>query len=155
MLIAALLLLAPAAGEPVNAAVAEALREVAPNASKAACKSAEAEAIVVCGRQGSPYRIDPVVLGAQRAAEAPPGKKSDIAAASKGTMQCVGLNNCGAGTVPLVAAALAAAKAAALAAQGEDWREAFRTGPTGYQRYEQSKSQKPRLHVRVGGSSAN
>ena len=133
--------------------MAQALREAAPNGTKAACTSADTEAIVVCGREGSPYRIDPVVLDAQRAGQAVPSKRSDIAAASKGSAQCVGLNDCGAGTIPLVGAALAAAKAAALAAQGEDWRDAFRTRPDGYKTYEQARSRKPRLRIGAGTAS--
>lgn len=104
------------------------------------CKTNDAEDVVVCGRSKRAYRIDPEVLAASRAADSQP-PKPPIETAT--TDRCVG-PHCGGATIPLVRMALAAAKAAALAAQGDDWREAFRTHPDQYQIYEQSKGDNQR-----------
>jgi len=99
------------------------------------CKNGSPDEVVVCGRSKRAYRIDPDVLAATRAADAqPPKPPIETATADR----CVG-PHCGGATIPLVRMALAAAKAAALAAQGDDWREAFRTHPDQYQVYQQSK----------------
>jgi hypothetical protein len=129
----------PALGEALSAATQP------PN-----CKS-DATQVVVCGRADHKYRIDPNVLAATRAAEAPPPKpKLD---ASK-EIACVG-PNCGGGDyVPLVGMALTAIKAAELAAQGDDWREAFRTHPDQYRAYQESQeSGKPHVNIAITAGS--
>ena len=100
------------------------------------CKSHNTQDVVVCGRSRRAYRIDPAVLASTRAAEAQP-PKPPIERAS--TAPCVG-PRCGGATIPLVGMALTAVKAAALAAQGDDWREAFRTHPDQYEVYKQRKA---------------
>ena len=100
------------------------------------CASSDPSEVVVCGRSGLKYRIDPVVLAATRATEAPPPKPELDATHVAG---CVG-PNCGGGTIPLVGMALTALKAAELAAAGDDWRDAFRTHPDSYSVYQDAKS---------------
>lgn len=100
------------------------------------CKETDPTEVVVCGRSPQRYRIDPDVLAAARAAEAPPPKPSLDATTAN---PCVG-PNCGGATIPLVAMALTAIKAAELAAEGDDWKEAFRTHPDQYKAYQQSKA---------------
>src|SRR3954447_13436788 len=77
MVIALLIWAAQAASPPAAPAavpeLASALRVENRNSSEA-CKSKPAAEIVVCKRQGSPYRIDPTVLQAQRAHAALPPK---------------------------------------------------------------------------------
>jgi hypothetical protein len=93
----------------------------------------------VCGRSQAPYRIDPDVLAATRAAEARPPKPPVGSAPPE---QCTGAN-CGGGSyVPLVGMTLTALKAAELAAQGEDWREAFRTRPDQYRLYQEQQAKR-------------
>jgi hypothetical protein len=97
------------------------------SAEKLACKDDDPKAVVVCGPSQQQYRIDPAVLAATRRAEAlPPKLPVDATAAD----HCSG-PNCGGGSyVPLVGMALTALKAVKLAADGDDWRDAFRTRPT-------------------------
>ena len=109
------------------------------------CKSSDPTAVVVCGRSQQRYRIDPNVLAAARAAEAPP-PKPELDATNANT--CVG-PNCGGATIPLVAMALTALKAAELAAEGDDWKEAFRTHPDQYEAYQASKAKKGRISIGV------
>jgi hypothetical protein len=103
----------------------------------ATCKETDPNEVVVCGRSPQRYRIDPNVLAASRAAEAPAPKSSLDATTANAA--CVG-PDCGGATIPLVALALTAIKAAELAAQGDDWKEAFRTHPDQYKAYQQSKA---------------
>ncbi len=109
------------------------------------CKSSDPTAVVVCGRSQQRYRIDPNVLAAARAAEAPP-PKPELDATNANT--CVG-PNCGGATIPLVAMALTALKAAELAAEGDDWKEAFRTHPDQYKAYQASKAKKGKISIGV------
>jgi hypothetical protein len=108
------------------------------------CKDTDPTEVLVCGRSPQRYRIDPNVLAATRAAEAPPPKPSLDATSAN---PCVG-PNCGGATIPLVAMALTAIKAAELASEGEDWKEAFRTRPDQYEEYQQSKA-KGRISIGV------
>ena len=109
------------------------------------CKSDDATTVVVCGRSQQRYRIDPVVLEATREAEAPPPKPNLDATAAPG---CIG-PNCGGGMIPLVAMALTAVKAAVLASQGDDWRDALRTHPDAYRQYEDAKARTSRISIGV------
>jgi hypothetical protein len=113
-----------------------------------ACKSADASEVIVCGRSRERYRIDPSVLAATRAANALPPKPpitGDVPDAS-----CAGAMNCAGGSyVPLVGIALTALQAAELAADGDDWRDAFRTHPDQYRAYQNAKAKKGGVSIGV------
>lgn len=113
--------------------------------SKERCTSDDPSTVVVCGKSQRRYRIDPVVLEATREAEAPPPKPKLDATRSE---SCIG-PNCGGGMIPLVGMALTAVKAAVLASQGDDWREAFRTHPDEYRAYEDAKARTSRISIGV------
>ena len=139
---------AAAAQESPPVPIAKAISDA--RADTTGCKSNDPAEVVVCGRSQQRYRIDPQVLAATRAAEALPPKPALDASRDS---SCTGAN-CGGGTIPLVGMALAVLKAAELAVQGDDWREAFRTHPDQYQLYEQSKaSKKARVSIGVGAAS--
>lgn len=109
------------------------------------CNSDDPSTVVVCGRSQRRYRIDPFVLDATRKSEAPPAKpKLDATTAEA----CTG-PNCGGAVIPLVGMALTAVKAAVLASQGDDWREAFRTRPDQYRAYEDAKARTSRISIGV------
>jgi hypothetical protein len=117
------------------------------------CKSSSADEVVVCGRSSQRYRLDPNVLASERAAEARPPKPLLDASTEQ---SCVG-PNCGGATIPLVGMALTALKAAELAAQGDDWREAFRTRPDAYQAYQDAKARegkRPRVSVGISAGTS-
>lgn len=144
VMLVALLVGTPAAAQqaPASEALGQALDAAKPAPS---CKG-DSTQVVVCGRSDHKYRIDPDVLAATRAAEAPPPKPALDASQQ---VACVG-PNCGGGNyVPLVGMALTALKAAELAADGDDWREAFRTHPDQYQAYQRAKDGK-KGHVSIG-----
>lgn len=115
------------------------------------CKGSDASEVVVCGRSPQRYRIDPAVLAATRSAEAKPAKPpitGDVPEAG-----CAG-PNCGGGSyVPLIGMALTALKAAELAADGDDWREAFRTKPDQYQAYSRAKAKKGGISIGVSAGN--
>jgi len=114
--------------------------------SMADCKSDDPDTVVVCGRSQQRFRIDPTVLAATRRAEALPPKAPLDAT---GAQPCTG-SQCGGGDfVPLIPMALKALKAAELAIEGDDWREAFRTRPDQYQDYRAEQSKKGKVSVRV------
>ena len=141
-----------AAAQPLPAIagsnMADALKSVATGKLEAVCKNTDPTEVLVCGKPAQPYRIDPAVLESQRAVEAPPPKPM-LTDGAPG-YDCVGPQHCGGGTLPLVAVALTAVKAAALAANGDDWRDAFRTHPDGYQAYEDAKAKRPKVHIGFG-----
>lgn len=111
------------------------------------CTASDPTEVIVCGRSRQQFRIDPAVLAATRAAEAPPPKPELDANAAPA---CTG-PNCGGGTIPLVGMALTAIKAAELAAQGDDWRDAFRTHPDSYSVYQEEKAKRSsRPSVSIG-----
>ena len=155
-----LLLVAAASSAPLRAqdrsgtsapTLGEALRQAAP-AAPHACESSNPAEVVVCGRSRRAYRIDPNVLAATRAVEAPPAKPALDASVDN---SCTG-PNCGGATIPLVGMALTALKAAELAADGDDWREAFRTHPDAYQAYQDAqRKQGGGAHVSVGVSAGS
>jgi hypothetical protein len=113
--------------------------------AKPRCNSDDPGTVVVCGRSQRRYRIDPLVLEATRTSEAPPPKPQLDATTAKA---CTG-PNCGGGVIPLVGMALTAVKAAVLASQGDDWREAFRTRPDQYRAYEDAKARTSRISIGV------
>jgi hypothetical protein len=139
-------------GQPAPKTIAQALAEVSPS-REPKCENADPHAVVVCGRSQAPYRIDPNVLAATRAAEAPPPKPPVGSAPPE---QCTG-PNCGGGSyVPLVGMALTALKAVELAAQGDDWREAFRTRPGQYRLYQDQQAKRAKKSgVSVGVTVGN
>ena len=141
---------APAAPEPSAATPAVVSSAADP------CKGASKADILVCGKRGADrFRIDPNVLEADRAANALPAKppvQADQASASG----CVGPNSCKDGVIPLVGMALAAAKAAALAANGDDWRDAIRTHDDEYRLYKQAEERRRKDRgVKIGVSVGN
>lgn len=152
-----LLALAPSAAnaaqdQPAPKTIAQALSDASPG-REPKCDTEDPHAVVVCGRSQKPYRIDPNVLAATRAAEAPPAKPP---VGSVPPEQCSG-PNCGGGSyVPLVGMALTALKAVELAAQGDDWRDAFRTRPDQYRLYQEEQAKQARKSgVSVGVTVGN
>ena len=151
MLGAILLLMAdPAAIEP--GALPQAMDEAMRETTAKRCSSTGDE-ILVCSTPRQTYRVDPVVMAIERElAEGPPKPALDASTTVAGS-DCIGPRKCGDAVIPLVAVALATLKAAELAAKGEDWKDAFRNGPTRYQRYvdEQARAQKRgKVQVSVG-----
>lgn len=132
----------PAGAQP---SVSQMLTKQEAQSSAAKCRDDDPTEVVVCGRSQQRYRIDPDVLAATRAAEAPPPKPSLDATNANA---CVG-PNCGGATIPLVAMALTALKAAELAAEGDDWKEAFRTHPDQYKAYKESKKAQGKISIGV------
>lgn len=132
--------------------LAQALKDASPASAARRCTSSDPAEVVVCGRSASRYRIDPSVLASARAVEARPPKPLIDASREQ---SCVG-PDCGGATIPLVGMALVALKAAELAADGDDWREAFRTRPDAYRAYEDAKAKqatRPSVSVGVGAGS--
>lgn len=114
------------------------------------CKGDHPEDVVVCGKPGQPYRIDPVVLEANRAANAKP-PKPPVTADSVPTNGCIGGMSCEGGFIPLVGMALVAAEAVSLAAHGDDWRDAIRKQPDEYRLYQQAEAKRAsERKVRIG-----
>lgn len=137
---------APAAAQQATAPAPTRLGQAIDAAKQPPNCTSDSTEVVVCGRSSPRYRIDPNVLAATRAAEAPPPKPNLDASQP---ISCVG-DHCGGGNyVPLVGMALTALKAAELAADGDDWREAFRTHPDQYQAYQRAKDGK-KGHVSIG-----
>jgi hypothetical protein len=128
--------------------------ETTPADGVARCRSKDPADIIVCGRPGERYRIDPNVLEAIRSAEAPPVQPP--VTADSVNSDCVGPQHCGGGTIPLVGMALTAVRAAAMAAEGDDWREAFRTRLDEYRAYQDARSRQHKGgRVSLGVSAGN
>jgi hypothetical protein len=125
----------------------------AKSGTAATCKNDDPAEVVVCGRSQQKYRIDPNVLAATRATEALPPKAPLDAT---GQRACVG-PNCGGATIPLVGMALKVIQAVELAAQGDDWREAFRTQADAYRAYQDAKAkeEEKKGRISVGVSAGN
>ena len=139
--------------QPVPSAVAGALRDTLGVKPGSSCKSDEPDAVVVCGRSQHRYRIDPDVLAAERATEAPPPKPP--LTADDAQTACIGAQCGTGGVVPLIPMALKAIEAAELAADGDDWRDAFRTHPDQYSAYEQARQKSSAGGVTFGVSAGN
>jgi|tagenome__1003787_1003787.scaffolds.fasta_scaffold20931515_4 hypothetical protein len=138
---------------PDPQAIARALKDNTAEAPDR-CTSKDPAVVVVCGRSGERYRIDPVVLQATRDAEGLPAKPP--LGDAEPDNDCIGPQHCGGGTIPLVNMALAGLKAAELAANGDDWREAFRTHPDQYQLYQDAKARaarRPHISFEVSAGS--
>jgi hypothetical protein len=121
----------PTVGQPLV------LSGLAPSA--APCTSNDADEVLVCAQRNQRYRIDPLVLEASRARNAEPPKPPATAEASP-TMGCIGPSACKGDQIPLVRMGLVALKAAALALDGQDWRNALRTREDEYRLYEAAKA---------------
>lgn len=144
------------AAQAPPSAMAEALRSAASADVTRACDRSNPAEVVVCGRSTSRYRIDPGVLATERMADAKPPKGPITLEPEQAP--CVGskCSDAHADFIPLVGMALIAARAAELAAQGDDWREAFRTRPDAYQAYEDAKAkQSKKPHVTIGVSAGS
>ena len=150
---ALLILAAQAAATPSPLPdVAGALRAES-RVSRDECSKGSAAEIVVCKRRTTPYRIDPTVLEAERVHDALP-PKPPIGADTVADSGCVGGQGGGCtngGVIPLVGMALTAVKAAELAAQGDDWRDAIRTQQDEYRLYKQAEERKAKERgVKIG-----
>jgi hypothetical protein len=143
-----------ASAQPVQASAATVI-DLSRDTPQAQCKSKPGE-LLVCGQRGpSPYRLDPTVLESERSkdAAANPSRVQD----RSGTAQMCGTvqNECGGGVIPLLEPALRVAGAAVMAVKGENWREAFRNGPSDYDRYKQAKQKRSGISVGVSASSGH
>jgi hypothetical protein len=112
--------------------------------SPAGCKTPHPSDLIICGKRRDPYRIDPNVLEASREVDALPPKPPVTADATVNGNGCVGPSTCQGGVIPLVGMAIVAAKAAALAANGDDWREAIRIHEDEYRLYKQAEERRAR-----------
>lgn len=147
------LLLVLPGGARAQAGVAPTAQEDGPPAG---CGSGDGKEVVVCGkRERSPYRIDPLTLDVLRSKEAAnnPTRVQD----RSGDPQLCGTvrNECGGGTIPLLEPALRVASAVVKAANGEDWREAFRNGPSDYDRYQEAKRKRAKPSISIGITAGN
>lgn len=118
------------------------------------CKPGNGSEVVVCGeRERSPYRIDPVSLDVMRQKEAL--EHPDRVATREPAPEACGTvrNECSGGTIPLLEPALRVATAAVMAAKGEDWRQAFRNGPSDYELYQQAKRKRSKVSIGVTASN--
>lgn len=135
---------APAAGTPTIV-----------SSAASPCKIDSKADILVCGKRGERYRIDPNVLEADRAANALP-PKPPVHAGEATASGCVGPNACKDGVIPLVGMALAAAKAAVLAANGGDWRDAIRIHEDEYRLYKQAEERRRKERgIKIGVQVGN
>jgi hypothetical protein len=135
MLAASLILLAQSGAVQIEPRAIDQAMDQAMSEGPAARCPARGDEILVCGSPKKSYRVDPVVLTIERdLAEGPPRRPLDASKTVAGS-KCIGPQKCGDAVLPLVAVALAALKAATLAAKGEDWRGAFRSRSPEYQRY--------------------
>ncbi|HEX5239208.1 MAG TPA: hypothetical protein VFW39_12195 [Sphingomicrobium sp.] len=134
--------------------IGNALRNPVTSPSSKDCKSNDPDSVVVCGRSQHLYRIDPDVLAAERAAEAPPIRAP--LTADDAQTACIGAQCGTGGVVPFIGMALIAATAVAMAADGDDWREVFRTRQEQYQAYLDAKArQKKERRVQILGGIAS
>jgi hypothetical protein len=125
-----------------------------------ACPAPQGQDIVVCGApdRNSAFRIDPSVLAVGREKNDPGIVASNRDPAADTPCPSYGLKLCqGRDTVPILAIARVAARSAALAISGEDWREPLRTRPDDYSIYREAKAKEERQvsarRVRVGLSA--
>lgn len=134
---------APRSGaSPESAAAAPPLRIVLPVTAPGCEARPDDDEIIVCGRKGSPYRIDPAVLAGTRAREARDDRRPEQRT-TVSTEKCspVGGMSCGENVLPVSAIALTVVTAAVKAAKGEDLRPMLRTRPSEYEAYQHAKSQ--------------
>ncbi len=122
------------------------------------CRSGSGPDVVVCGNRGpSPYRIDPVTLDAMRAKEAL--QHPERVATREPPPEACGTvrNECSGDYLPIFGPVMKVVGALVNAANGEDWREPFRTGPDEYQLYQEARRKHARasVSVSVGASSGS
>jgi hypothetical protein len=154
-MISLLIAAAAAAAQPAPAGAAPGVGAALATPVSKTCKSDHREDVVVCGKPGQPYRIDPLVLEANRAANARP-PKPPVIADSVPTNSCIGGTSCEGGFIPLVGMALVAAEAVSLAAHGDDWRDAIRTQSDQYRLYQQAEAKRAsERKIRIGISAAS
>jgi hypothetical protein len=106
--------------------------------------------VIVCGnRQRSPYRPDEAVVDAERSKEA--GSNPARVQDRSGNPDLCGTvrNECSGGTIPLLEPALRVATAIVDAAEGDDWRQAFRNGPSDYDRYRDAKPKRGKISIGI------
>jgi hypothetical protein len=147
---------APQPSTPAPTIAGSVRTEVSAVASENCGGTGDTAEIIVCGGSTGRFRIDPTVMEASRIREAPPPKPELDATKVSAKSGCVGPNACDGGVIPLVRMALVAARAAALAANGEDWREALRTKADEYRLYEERKDRRDRerkVRVEFGARS--
>lgn len=103
---------------------------------------AEDDTILVCGRRGSPYRIDPVVLATERARverNRRPPNRGDVPGQP---CNLVGpATPCPTNVIPVSGIALTAIQMVVKAVRGEDLRPILRAEPTEYERYQEAKAE--------------
>jgi hypothetical protein len=136
---ASALLAAPLGAQPASVAAPDEAPLTAPVAYDP-CTMVNPDEITVCAErnQKDRYRIDPGVLGADRAASANPRPEQKLAPKEKCPPHgpiCEGQ-----GAIPISAIAIVAVQTAIKAAKGEDWREAV--GLTDDQDYEEYRAAK-------------
>lgn len=119
--------------------------------ASARCAAATDKEVVVCGsRERSPYRLDETVVDAERSKDAANNPRV-VQDRSGGAEPCGTVRNeCGGGMIPLLGPALRVATAIVDAAKGEDWKQAFRNGPTDYERYQDAKRKRAKGGISVG-----
>lgn len=144
---------AAAAGPAADPNVGGALADLAKSERAEACRNDQKADILICGRRGERYRIDPSVLEASRAHDSAPAKPRVPPDASPDN-SCVGPQHCGDAVIPLVAVALTAIRAAELAANGEDWRDSLRTHEDEYRLYKQAEERKVKQRRVIIGVAA-
>lgn len=148
------LLGAPLGAQPATVAAPDEPPLVAPRAYDP-CTMVNPDEITICAErnQKDRYRIDPGVLGSDRAANANPRPEQKLAPKEKCPPHgpvCEGQ-----GAIPISAIAIVAARTAILAAKGEDWREGLGlTNDQDYEEYRAAKAKEERRrrekNVQVG-----
>lgn len=129
------------AGSGLNANVPAAEPAKRSDSAHRECDTPDARHIIVCAERPRGYRLDPSVVEANKEA-AVNNRAADSrtpAAQSVCSTQPMGCGK-GLGSVDLVNVAIVAGTMAVRAAEGEDWKKAFRVGgPDEYQLYQAAK----------------
>ena len=109
------------------------------------CASVVPDEITVCAQrdQAEPYRIDPGVLGEQRAKTANP-EPDRMGALKPEKCPPHGPRCSGQGAIPISAIALVAVKTAILVATNENWREPLGLADHSYDEYRAAKAREQR-----------
>lgn len=125
-------------------------------ASRQTCESGNGQGVVVCGqRVGSPYRIDPATLDSLRKEDLL--KHPERIAGREPPPEACGTvrNECDGGYFPIFQPLMTVVSAVVKAANGEDWREPFRTGPDEYQLYLDAKRKQGRGSIKFGVTASS
>ena len=103
---------------------------------------AEDNTILVCGRRGDPYRIDPVVLATEQARRDLNKRRPNRGDVPAEPCNLVGpAVRCPTDVITVSGIALTAIQAVVKAARGEDLRPMLRAEPTEYELFVQAKAQ--------------